>query len=340
MEKRLEIANEVFEEQMIPEYINEGWLKSQPEVVYRLDQKGKRYYYTVDEKGVPTFYLSVTTFIRNSLPTSPFLVQWMIDNGNESKDIAEEKANYGTFLHMQCGELLENASYDLDTLPWKLEQYMEKHHLPYSFKAYTDELKRDLLAFAQFVIEKNVVPIAIEIVLTDKERGLAGAIDIVCEMDVEVDVLTEEVFKSGPRAGQRKPGKELQRNIAIVDIKSGRKGFFESAEIQLHQYKRMWEINFPDIKVDDIFNWSPKAWRGSSPTYNLKSQLGAKSARKLDHMVAIAQIEDDGKDNSLTICHGVINIKDGLYSNIDHLELSELVRKRHEPLNMDDTKNG
>jgi hypothetical protein len=158
-------------------------------------------------------------------------------------------------------------------------------------------------------------------------------------MDVEVKVLTNEVFKSGPRKGQKKEGKEIQRKVAIVDLKSGRKGFFESAEIQLHQYKRMWEVNFPDIKIDDIFNWSPKAWTGATPTYNLKSQIKAKSAKKLDHLVAIAQIEDSGKNNSLTICHGVITIADGLYNNIEYMELAELVKKRHEPLDMNDTKD-
>lgn len=339
MNKRIEIAPEVFDEHMQPEYINGDWLKQQPETVYRIDRKGHRYYYTISEDGEPTFYISVTTFIKQSLPTSPYLIKWMIENGDESKDIAEERALYGTFLHIQAGELLQNASYDLDSLVGKLELYMEKHHLPYSFRSNADELKRDVLAFAQFVIEKNVVPIAIEILLTDKERGLAGAIDLVCEMDVEVKVLTNEVFKSGPRKGQKKEGKEIQRKVAIVDLKSGRKGFFESAEIQLHQYKRMWEVNFPDIKIDDIFNWSPKAWTGATPTYNLKSQIKAKSAKKLDHLVAIAQIEDSGKNNSLTICHGVITIADGLYNNIEYMELAELVKKRHEPLDMNDTKD-
>lgn len=328
-EKRKEIAPDIFDENMVPEYINTKFIRQQPETVYRLDMRGRRYYYTLSEDGVPTFYLSTTTFIKNSLPTSPHLIKWMVENGSDAGSITEDRAHYGTFLHIQAGELLQESSYDLDALVGKLDLYMEKHHLPYSFRSNAEELKRDLISFAQFVIDKNVEPIAIEIILTDKERGLAGAIDIVCELDVEVKVLTNDVYKSGPRKGQKKEGKEVQRRMAIVDIKSGKKGFFESAEIQLHQYKRMWEINFPDIPIDDIYNWSPKDWRGATATYNLKSQLNAKSAKKLDHLVSIAHIEDSVKSKSLTICHGVINIDDGLYGNIDHMEMSELVKKKH-----------
>lgn len=338
-EQKFEISPDVYDEACAPEYINAEWLTEQPEMVYRLDKNGQRYYYTLDEQGLPTFYLSVTTFIKQSLPTSPHLIQWMVNNGDNAKDMADEAANYGTFLHIQCGRLLEHAKYDLDLLPYHLEQYIEKEHLPYSFKKHASGLRKDILSFAQFMIEFNVVPIAIEIILTDKERRVAGALDIVCEMDYEVECLTEEVFKSGPRKGQRKPGKEKIRIPAIVDIKSGRKGFYDSHAIQLEQYRIMWNKHFPEIPIKHTFNWSPKDWRNLVPTYNLKEQSNNKAIKKLDHIVAIAQIEDMSSDKSLTICHGEIDIHQGLHNNIEITQLSEMVKRRHEPIIMDDSES-
>jgi hypothetical protein len=224
---------------------------------------------------------------------------------------------------------LQDASYDLDLLNEHLKAYIEEHHLDRSFMQNAEPLKKDILAFAQFVIDRNVVPIAIEIILTDKERGLASSLDLVCEMDVEEKVLTDEVYKTGPRAGQKKEGKKTFRKVAIIDLKSGKKGFFESHELQLAEYRHMWEQNFPDIKVDYLFNWSPKDWRGTTPSYNLKDQTNAKSAQKLDLLVEIAKIEDSNKENSITMCHGIIDVKNGLLSNIEHVEMADLIKKRH-----------
>jgi hypothetical protein len=316
MSEIIEVAPGVTEELMVPEFVNSDWLTGQPEVVYRLDMKGRRYYYVIDEEtGEPSFFESVTSFIKSSLPTPPQLIDWIASMGKDkAREYAEEAAHKGTFLHMQCGELLMTATYDLDALSDKLNAYREKHHLPHSFMGYADELKKDVLSFSQFILEKDVVPIAVEIVLTDKERALAGALDIVCEMDFN-----------------------KKRVKAIVDIKSGKKGVYESAEIQLHEYWNMWRQNFPDIPVEAVFNWSPKDWRGAIPSYSLKNQTKAKSAEKLEHLVALSRIQDAQRSNTVTICHGQINLKEGLYNNIDHVELADVIRERHS-LNLDDEK--
>jgi len=333
--KPVELAPDVLNELMVPEYIDQEWLKEQPKKVYRLDRSGHRYYYTYNDKGEPTFFVSVTTFIKQTMPTSPHLIKWMADMGSEeSKRYAEERAAYGTFLHMQCAKLMEEAKYDLDLLTYELEGYMEEHRLPHTFRAYSEDLKKDVLAFSAFMIEYNVIPVAIELVLTHEEYGVAGAIDLVCEMDVEVDALSDEVFKSGPRKGMKKPIKVKERKLCIVDLKSGRKGFFEGMEIQLHCYWDMWKRNFPDLQVERVYNWSPKEWR-TAPSYNLKDQTDSRSAKKLPLLIDLAKIEDERKNNSLTICHGVIEIQKGLYPNVETIELSELVKRKRGT----DTKN-
>ena len=234
-------------------------------------------------------------------------------------------------MHIPCAHLLINAKYNLDTLRDYLMDYIEDHHLPMSFMQYEEELKKDILAFAQFIIDYKVVPIAVELVLTHKEYGVAGAIDLVCEMDYEESGYFGEVYKTGPQKDKPKLSKQTRRIVAIVDLKSGKKGFYESSEIQLHCYKDMFEVNFPDIKIDRVFNWSPKEWRGHTPSFNLKDQTGSKSAKKLPYLVALAKIEDEKKNNSITITHGEIDLAKGLYSNVESIDLDDIIKKRHDP---------
>ena len=241
--------------------------------------------------------------IRNTLPTSPHLIQWLVSKQGSGADEAEERAHYGTFLHVECADLMINGTYDLDKLSSKLQIYLTTHNLPQSHLSWTDELKKDILSFGQFVIDRNVKPLAIEICLWHPRDKYAGALDIVCSMDFN-----------------------KKRINAIVDIKSGRKGFYESHEIQLHAYLDMWKIHFPDTVIDKVFNWSPKSFR-KAPTYNLKDQTDSKNAQKLPHLVEIARIEDDKRDNKVTVVGGVIDLVKGLAGNIEELTFTELIKK-------------
>jgi len=297
-----EIADGITVEKLSSMFFDITKLKVQPEPIYRLDSSGHRYYYKLDKDGEPKFFTSVTTMIRNTLPTSPHLIQWLVSKGGSGAEEAEERAHYGTFLHIQCAELLINGTYDLDKLPKKLDAFAEVNKVVIQ-KGWVDELKKDVLAFAQFMIDRNVKPLAIEICLSHPTDKYAGAIDLVAELDF---------------------GKK--RIIGIIDLKSGRKGFYESHEIQLEAYRKMWELQFPDIKVDKIFNWSPTAWR-KTPSYKFKDQTDSKNLAKLPNLVANAKIEDAKRDNSVTTVKGKIDLVKGLSDNIEELTFAELIKK-------------
>jgi len=299
-----EIADGVTLEQLSSIFFDVTNLKSQPSSLYRLDSSGHRYYYRFDENDEPVFYTSVTTMIRNTLPTSPHLIKWLIDKGGDSgKEEASERAHYGTFLHIECAELMISGKYDLDKLQGKLQVYLLTHNIPYDRVSWTEELKKDILSFGQFIIDRNVKPLAIEICLWHPTNYYAGAIDIVCSMDFN-----------------------KKRINAIVDIKSGRKGFYESHEIQLHAYLDMWKIHFPDTIIDKVFNWSPKAFR-KTPTYNLKDQTDSRNAKKLPYLVELARIEDAKRDNRITVVGGMIDLVKGLDINVEELTFVELIKK-------------
>lgn len=291
-------------------FFNADALIEPPYKIWQLNSKGHRYYYKYDEHGNPEFYPSVTTILSQTMPKSPFLINWIADKSiEESERYKAERAAYGTFMHAAFEELLINRSYDLDELKGTLKNYIEINRLPDDFIYYADDLKKDVLAFAQFVLDYDVKPLAVEIALVHPHYKYAGMIDCPCTM-------------------LAKPGSDERIN-AIVDFKSGRKGFYEEMEIQLHLYKMMWNVNFPDATIDRVFNFSPKDWR-KKPTYNLKDQTDSKNARKIPYLLELAAIEDEKRDNTFTSVSGQINLNDNpdLMDNVISLTLSELVKTK------------
>lgn len=280
-----------------------------PYKVYQLNSKGQRYYYRYSDKGEIEFYPSVTTILAQTLPQSPWLSQWIATKGiQEAERYKNERAAYGTFMHAIFEELLINKTYDLDGLKDELASYIEANALPVDFIYYADDLKKDILAFAQFVIDYDVKPIAVEIALVHPEKHYAGMIDCPCSM----------LEKIGGK----------KRINAIIDFKSGRKGFYEENELQLHLYKDLWNVNYPNIQIDRVFNFSPKDWR-KKPSYNFKDQTDAASAKKIPALLELAGIANDEKDNIFTSCSGIVDVeKHDLTDNVTSLTLAELVKSK------------
>lgn len=309
-----ETKTEVFPGMTVEEikavYFNADALREPPYRVYQLNSDGYRYYYRFDD-GEPVFFPSVTTLLKQVLPTPPALLEWMIANGKEGatekRDLA---AAYGTFMHIQFESLIINRTYDFDAVPAVLAAYMERENLPERvFSEWIIKIRKDVLAFAQFVKDYNVKPLAIEIGLVHPDYHFAGCIDLPC-------IMTDP-----------KTGKQF---AAIVDFKSGRKGFYEEHELQLHLYKEMWNVNFPDVPVERVFNFSPKDWR-TKPTYNLKDQTDAPSQEKLPHLLALAAIADASRDNDMTIIRGILDLDNGkIMDNVLTLSLAELIKSKAE----------
>lgn len=282
-----------------------------PFKVYQLNSEGYRYYYRFED-GEPVFYPSVTTMLSQVLPKSPFLIKWMVENGIEGavekRDLA---AAYGTFMHIQFETLIINGRYDFDTVPVALANYLEVNNLPENvFNEWAVRIRKDVLSFAQWIKDYKVRPLAIEISLVHPEHHYAGCIDLPC-------VLTDP-----------KTGEEV---TAIVDFKSGRKGFWEEHEIQLHLYKMAWDVNFPEYPVQRVYNFSPKDWR-TKPTYNFKDQTDSINAQKIPYLLGLAAIEDEKRENTLTIVRGTIDLASDsdLSENVLNLSLAELIKEKHE----------
>ncbi len=308
--KEMEIFPGMTVEEIRSLYFDKTALREPAYRVFQLNSDGHRYYYRFNDAGEPEFYPSVTTLLKQVMPTPPALLDWMIANGKdgsvEKRDLA---AAYGTFMHIQFETLIINRRYDFDNVPAILLDYMERENLPEKvFSEWCVKIRKDVLAFAQFARDYNVVPMAVEIGLVHPEFHYAGCVDLPC-------IMTE------PKTGKK--------FTAIVDFKSGRKGFYEEHELQLHLYREMWNVNYPDVPVERVFNFSPKDWRGPKPTYNLKDQTESVNAKKLPYLLALATIEDEKRDNTMTIVRGVLDLENGkIADNILSLSLAELIKTK------------
>lgn len=308
-EQATEIAPGMTVEEIRAVYFNADALKEPAYRLFQLNSDGHRYYYRFNDAGEPEFYPSVTTLLKQVMPTPPALLDWMIANGKdgstEKRDLA---AAYGTFMHGEFEKLIINRRYDFDSVTAAMLSYMERENLPEKvFAEWLPKIRKDVLAFAQFIKDWNVKPLAVEIGLYHPQFHYAGCLDLPC-------VMTDP-----------KTGKSF---VAIVDFKSGRKGFYEEHELQLHLYREMWNVHYPETPVTRVFNFSPKDWR-KSPTYNLKDQTDSTNAKKLPYLLALATIEDEKRDNTLTIIRGVLDLDKGKISdNILNLSLAELIKTK------------
>lgn len=308
--KVYELLQGMTTEQMMAMYFDDALIEPNYKL-WQLNAHGHRYYYRFNAEGKAEFYPSVTTILSQTMPTPPHLVKWIAEMGyEEAEAYKQERAYYGTFMHAQFEKFLIERYYDLDALKGELLAYMERNKLPDTFIYHADELKKDVLAFAQFVIDYDVKPLAVEISLVSEKNQYAGMIDLPCTM--------------------KKSPKKDERITAIVDFKSGRKGFYEEHEIQLHMYKEMWNENFPDQKIDKVFNFSPKDWR-KSPTYNLKDQTESPSALKIPYLIELAKFESSSEDKTFTAVSGVVNLNAeavDLMQNITTMTLAEIVANK------------
>lgn len=308
MEK--ELTTGITAEQIKSLFFDADALRKPAYKVYQLNGDGHRYYYRFNAEGEPEFYPSVTTMLQQVMPTSPFLIKWMVEKGDAATEKRDLAAAYGTFMHICFEKLIIARSFDFDAVGADLLDYIKQENLPDKFfNENIGKIRKDVLAFAQFVQDWNVKPLAIEIGLVHPEYHYAGCVDMPC---VLTDPETKETFP------------------AIVDFKSGRKGFFEEHEIQLHLYAMMWNVNFPELPINRVFNFSPKDWR-TKPTYNFKDQTDSANAKKIPALLELAAIEDEKRDNSLIIISGILSLDSfDASKNILELNLADLVKAKQD----------
>lgn len=310
--------------------------------IRRFQQGNNRFYYTIDTEGKVKLYSSATTLIKDGYAEDTFALEaWRNGLRAEGKNPDYEltyAASRGTLMHALLGDYIQGKPIQITDLH---KHFFETHpdiDVPY----FNDILNRDsewllkaVLAFAQFVKEFNVKPLALELMMKSEKYGVASPIDMICEMDVEEKGFFGEVYANdskatGAKKGDPKETKRIRRVIAIVDFKSSQKGFYDKHFFQLQLYKRMVEENYPKIEVEKIFNWSPKDWKSSTPTYNLKEQSDGKLEELCETVFEQGRIKHNWKTPTVVLYKPIVDIEtytaEGL---VDVVPLKDYLEKHH-----------
>lgn len=251
-----------------------------PETIYRADDYGDRYYYKVNGKNIEWF-ISNTTWQKQVIPPSPFLIKWYKTKSEEEiNQILFDSSEYGTFMHKVFDWFLRGEEWNSEDKAWKrsfIEAHCSIEGIPCDKKLIDDwtyKIEKALRSLLSFLRERKVRPIASELMLGDTVNGFsyAGALDLVCEMDWN--------------------GKRV---LALVDYKSG--GIWDNHVYQLLGYQLLWNQQYPNRKITNIFNFRPKDWNGS-PTFELKhwSDDGAKDEFRHYLEIAKTKCNDSPKD--------------------------------------------
>jgi len=303
---------------------------TQPESIYRLYKGDDRWYYLWNEEE-PEFYLGITTKLGRAMPDSPFITQWKIEqalqNGyaNAWKDYTINRSVYGTFMHSEFQELLVTREYNFDETGKRLEAFLKEKNYPREWMAFEDSIKSDILALAKWIIDCDVVPLAIEYPIVSRKWKFISPIDLIAEFNIEDSGYYGETYKSGAKKGQPKLTKQTFRIRGIIDFKSGRKGFYTDHVYQLHAYREAWNENFHDDKIARIFNWSPKNWR-TEPDYNFTEQTDKVNEDKFAHYMQLGDLEFKDDDLTTVLVEGKLNLADGYQNVVKNVSYKEIVK--------------
>ena len=135
---------------------------------------GQRFYPVGKEGEEQKWIPSVTTIIDGCYPKSNYLISWQIDKGkDEAERILKEASEDGTFIHERVEWLCKGLSVNTEGLNGKQA--------------------RALMAFVAWFKEVKPKILANEIKVYDIDKGFAGTVDIIAEIDGEpyiVDIKT------------------------------------------------------------------------------------------------------------------------------------------------------
>ncbi|RZJ92452.1 MAG: hypothetical protein EOO20_01720 [Chryseobacterium sp.] len=236
-------------------------------------------------------YTSLTTSIAQSMPTPFALEDWKFMHGKKEADrLMKVAAHYGTLMHMEIGRFIKEGVYDLDAVQDPIDNYLSDNNFwDNDCTQWPDKLKEDMLAFVKFYNDYEVIPLGLEYVLLSEKRGFGTPIDLVCMLMVDEKGEWGEVYKSGERKGEPKVTSKRVQKRAIINFKSGRKGFYETHGIQMECERLLWDENFPESPIDIAMNWAPADWR-TTPDYKIKEWQGTTPVAEIEAILKLAEI--------------------------------------------------
>jgi len=316
-------------EDIRPIFVGNGIEQQAPQMatmrVFRVEIGGLRHYRS--ETGET--FKSLTTFLSAVKAEEKRLKTWrdsMADELGSTKKVdeyVEATADYGTALHIAIAEFARHGVINWDEFKdWAFAHLHSTGLQGNTLIMAIDSLICDTAAMAQFFHDYKVKVLAVEVPVFHRE-GYATLVDLVVQMDTN----TRDIEMS---AG-------LGRKTAIINLKSGRKGFFESHGLQLIGELRAFSQTYPGIHVTDILNLAPENWE-LKPAYKIKSWTVQADKDNLNTLFDLYL--EIGKARGVlgepkyttTLLSGETKFGDSPLQNIKMLQYGDMVRQEVESL--------
>lgn len=258
MQNEIELLKALFLEQGF----EQKTLKIQGEKVYRVQIGGLRHY----RRETGQIYKSLTTFLNAVMPANQHLENWKMSMAAElgSREAVDEyvgkTADYGTALHIAVADYCRDSGVDWIEFENRAFYTLQDAGLSADSIEYAlPEFIRDFAALVQFFHDYRVTVLAVEIPVW-MEEGVATLIDLVVEMDA--------------KNYDKTPPEKRERHHAIVNLKSGKKGFYESHVMQLVGERMMFNQLYAGalgFEIEHVYNLAPADWK-EKPAYKVKNQ--------------------------------------------------------------------
>lgn len=219
---------------------------------------------------------SLTTFLDAVMPSNRFLNTWRerlaadLGSAQSAEDYVQHTADYGTALHIAIAEYCREGGVNWAQFDRFAFHYLNEMGLkPDTIQSAQNELTRDFAALLQFFYDYRVQVIAVEIPVFIEE-GIATLIDLVVEMDC--------------KQYEKTPIEKRERQRAIINLKSGKKGFFETHLFQLEGERRMFNHTYGRAAghIAQVYNLAPTDWK-KEPSYKLKNQTEEIASQAIDY---------------------------------------------------------
>jgi len=329
MKNEIDIGQDLTIEELRSLYFDEDALRLPPVKLFRMDSYNKRIYYTSSE-GVHEFFPGVTGFLSKVLPTAPELIAWKVQMGEGADDYVKERATYGSLMHGQFAPLLINRKYDLDPIHEIIHEYCKEDEMIVDEIAWTRELKKDIIALANWINEFQVKPLLIEAPLCSRKYGVATLVDFFGKMILPEKGFWGEEYKSGSRKGQPKETMKDCEVYVFADFKSRKKAYVtETDELQLAFGAEMIKENFPEFKDKDIrlYSWHPKDWK-TVPGSHFTQHTNKHSEREMELYSELYHLKNDVSRYTRMSFKGVVEVGKDLSENYELKTLLEIIDLR------------
>tara|TARA_R100001244_G_scaffold52218_2_gene45323 strand:+ start:116 stop:979 length:864 start_codon:yes stop_codon:yes gene_type:complete len=185
-----------------------------------------------EEVPLDAYRISTTSFL-NAIAKGPGFDRWL-GNAKSYEDAmayASERAMKGTMVHAAVEWLLHGDTVDTDTA------FIDSH--TGEFYPWDDEHRKYIMSFLEFYKTTEFDTEATEVSIWHHDHPTAGTVDWVVQ-------------------AKHKKTKKWER--WMIDFKTG--NAYDTHQLQLSDYKMLWDLQFPDQKIDHIAGLYLKSgWR-------------------------------------------------------------------------------